>query len=109
MSFELVKTKHSPAVATLEGLKFREYEFQLHAGDILFVYTDGAPEATNTKNELFGTERMIDVLDKSSNLPIMDMIKNVSEAINLFVGDAPQFDDITMLGISYYGEEKNHE
>ena len=107
--FELVKTKHSPAVATLEGLKFREYEFQLHAGDILFVYTDGAPEATNTKNELFGTERMIDVLNKSSNLPIMDMIKNVSEAINLFVGDAPQFDDITMLGISYYGEEKNHE
>ena len=107
--FELVKTKHSPAVATLEGLKFREYEFQLNAGDILFVYTDGAPEATNAKNELFGTDRMIEVLNKSSDLPIMNIIENVGEAIDLFVGNAPQFDDITMLGISYYGEENNHE
>ena len=105
--FELVEYRHSPAVATMEGIRFREHEFELHPGDSLFVYTDGVAEATDSNNELFGTDRMLKALNKDPNAEPKDMLKNVKSAVDEFVGEAPQFDDITMLGFSYYGAEKD--
>ena len=105
-SYELVTYRHSPAVATMEGLRFREHSFELHPGDRLFVYTDGVPEATNAKNELFGSERMLAALNADPDVPPEQLLSNVRAAIDAFVGDAPQFDDITMLGFSYFGGEK---
>ena len=102
--FELVVYRHSPAVATMEGIKFKEHEFELHPGDTLFVYTDGVAEATNASNELFGTERMLEALNKDKDAPAEQLLKNVKEAIDDFVGEAPQFDDITMLGFKYFGK-----
>ena len=61
--YELIQYRHSPAVATMEGMRFREHEFELNPGDSLFVYTDGVPEATNAQNELFGTDRMLEALN----------------------------------------------
>ena len=63
-SFELVKYRHSPALATMEGIPFRQHEFRLQPGDTLFVYTDGVCEATNADNELFGEERMVEALNR---------------------------------------------
>ncbi len=105
-SYELVTYRHSPAVATMEGLRFREHPFELHPGDRLFVYTDGVPEATNAKNELFGCERMLAALNADPDVPPEQLLRNVRAAIDAFVRDAPQFDDITMLGFSYFGGEK---
>ncbi len=105
--FELVEYRHSPAVATMEGIRFREHEFELHPGDSLFVYTDGVAEATNSRNELFGTDRMLDALNREPEAQPKDMLKNVKNAVDAFVGEAPQFDDITMLGFNYYGTENN--
>jgi hypothetical protein len=61
--------KHSPAVAAIEGMTFREHEFKLKPGDSFFVYTDGVAEAMNSSNELFGTDRMLDALNKDDQLP----------------------------------------
>ncbi|MCR5322655.1 MAG: serine/threonine-protein phosphatase [Lachnospiraceae bacterium] len=61
--FEIVKYRHSPAVATIGDIPFKEHEFELHPGDSLFVYTDGVPEATNVENELFGADRMLESLN----------------------------------------------
>lgn len=102
--FELIIYRHSPAVATLEGIRFREHEFELHPGDKLFVYTDGVPEATNADNELFGAERMVEALNKSADCAVGDILSEVKAEIDRFVGEAPQFDDITMLGFEYYGD-----
>ena len=104
--YELVIYRHSPAVATIEGLRFREHEFRLNPGDSLFVYTDGVPEATNTENELFGNERMLDAINEVIDRPPEERLKHIKEAIDAFVGDAPQFDDITMLCLDYHGTEK---
>ena len=101
--YELVVYRHSPAVATMEGMRFREHAFELHPGDSLFVYTDGVPEATNTNNELFGTERMLSALNIAPDRKPQAILKSVRESIDNFVGNAPQFDDITMLGFSYQG------
>ena len=103
--YELVKYRHSPAVASMEGIRFREHEFEMHPGDSLYVYTDGVPEATNSQDELFGTDRMLDALNRKEYVSAEEMLSGVKEEIDTFVGDAPQFDDITMLCLNYYGKE----
>jgi|GEM_PF-1232609 len=101
--YELVEYRHSPAVATMEGIRFREHSFELHPGDRLFVYTDGVPEATDAHDVLFGNERMLAALNSDPEAAPEQLLRNVRAAIDAFVGDAPQFDDITMLGFSYFG------
>ncbi|MBP3815180.1 MAG: SpoIIE family protein phosphatase, partial [Butyrivibrio sp.] len=94
--FELSIYKHSVAVATMEGIKFREHEFELGHGDTLFCYTDGVTEATDAHNVLFGNDRLLAALNKDPDANAEQICKNVKESINEFVGEAPQFDDITM-------------
>lgn len=103
-NFELVKTKHSPAVAAMEGMKFREHSFELHSGDSLYVYTDGVPEATNVYDELFGTDRMLAALNEKPDSSAKELLDRVKKRIDAFVGNASQFDDITMLCLNYFGE-----
>ncbi len=103
--YELSVYRHSMAVAVMEGARFREHEFELHPGDSLFVYTDGVAEAMNVKNELFGTERMLAALNSDTEASPEQLLQNVRSAIDEFVGDAPQFDDITMLSFRYDGAE----
>ena len=103
-SFELITYRHSPAVATMEGIRFREHEFQLLPGDTVYEYTDGVSEATNANDELFGNDRLIAALNKESDAGVEALLKNVRMEIDRFVKDAPQFDDITMLGFQFYGD-----
>ncbi len=100
----LMKDKHSPAVATMEGMKFREYEFDLNAGDCLYIYTDGVAEATNSSEELYGTDRMIDALNETSGMNAENVLLSMKKAVDGFTGDAPQFDDITMLMLKFHGK-----
>ena len=102
--WSLMKDKHSPAVATIEGMKFREYEFDLNDGDCLYIYTDGVAEATNSSDELYGTERMIDALNKTSGMNAENVLLSMKKAVDDFTGDAPQFDDITMLMLKFHGK-----
>ena len=104
--YELITYRHSPAVATMEGMRFKEHEFELHPGDSLFVYTDGVAEATNANNELFGPERTLDALNTDPNAEPKAVLANVMKAIDSFVAGAEQFDDITMLCFKYNGSGK---
>ena len=102
--YELIKTKHMPAVAFMDGLKYRQSEIHLDPGDRLFVYTDGVPEATNANNELFGNDRLLAALNRNPDAEPSELLPSVKKEIDEFVGDAPQFDDITMLGFIYHGK-----
>ena len=107
--YELIVYRHSPAVAVMPGMKFREHEFEMHPGDSLFVYTDGVPEATNAHDELFGGERMLAALNRDPDAAPETLLRNVRAELDVFVGQAPQFDDITMLGLRYVGSgAKSH-
>ena len=101
--YELVTYRHSPAVATMEGMPYKEHSFELHPGDSLFVYTDGVAEATNANNELFGTDRMLTALNRNPDAIPEEVLSNVMDGINAFVAGAQQFDDITMLCLKYNG------
>ena len=104
-SYELVEYRHSPVVAFMKGIPFDEHPFQLFPGDRLLVYTDGVAEATNAEVELFGTRRMLDTLNAAGELSPRDTLLALKRSIDDFVGDAPQFDDITMLCLDYYGTD----
>ena len=103
--FELVVYRHSPAVATLEDIEFREHEFYMEPGDTLFVYTDGVTEATNAKYELFGSDRMLEALNDDPDASPEELLMHVKKEIDDFVGDAPQFDDVTMMALRYDGPQ----
>ncbi|WP_407383602.1 PP2C family protein-serine/threonine phosphatase [Ruminococcus sp.] len=102
-AYELVEYRHSPPVSLVRKLRFREHAFEMRPGDRLFVYTDGVAEAMNTEHELFGTDRLLAVLNSDQSASPQQVLENVTNGINAFVGDAEQFDDITMLGFAYYG------
>lgn len=102
--FELFKDKHSPAVATMEGLKFKGYEIQLDPGDTLFVYTDGAPEAINSAEEQYGVQRLLDILNQNKDVSMDRLLPRVNRNISDFAGEADQFDDVTLVGFRYIGQ-----
>ena len=103
--YELYKQKHNIALAIKKGIKFREYELDLKPGDSLFVYTDGAPEAINSSMTEYGTDRLLEVLNKRKNFPQKDLLKFVRLDIKSFVGDEEQFDDVTMIGFKFNGPD----
>ncbi|MEG0839022.1 MAG: SpoIIE family protein phosphatase [Hydrogenoanaerobacterium sp.] len=95
--YELLKDKHGFVLAGLEHSRYTEYELQMHQGDRIFLYTDGVPEATNTDNELYGTDRMIYTLNLHKECACEELLAAIQQDVNDFAGQAPQFDDITML------------
>ncbi|MBR0157235.1 MAG: serine/threonine-protein phosphatase [Clostridia bacterium] len=104
-SFGLFRDKHGLVIGGMDGLKYKEYELTLSPGDKLFVYTDGVPEATDADNELFGTERMLSALNAEPEADPSRILRNVRAAVDGFVKDAEQFDDLTMLCLEYHGKE----
>ena len=102
-SYDLIVYKHSMPVGVMRDLPFREHEFQLNPGDSFFVYTDGVVEATDADKELYGSDRMLQALNRNPDAQPEQMLANISQDIDRFVDGAEQFDDITMLCFRYFG------
>lgn len=102
--YELYKTKHSFVLAAMDNVKFKSETIKLQKGDRLFLYTDGVPEATDSDNTLYGTDRMLNVLNRAKDSTCEELLAAVEEDINSFVGNAPQFDDFTMVCLKYDGQ-----
>ena len=107
----LERDPHGVVLGSMEGMKYRNAQWSLAPGDMLYLYTDGVPEANNEKSELFGEKRMMDALERSrqvleengraekTNLELF--LRTVRSHIDDFVGDTPQFDDLTMMCLEY--------
>ena len=112
--FVLEHDPHGLAMGVLEGSRYRNVTWQMSPGDLLFLYTDGVPEANNSKQELFGEERMMKALGKSmvaarqgsaSGEPDLQLLlRSLRAQIDDFAGETPQFDDLTMMCLEYKGE-----
>jgi sigma-B regulation protein RsbU (phosphoserine phosphatase) len=101
--YELYTDKHGLVLGGMEGVSYKEYEFELAPGDSLFLYTDGVPEATNSSEEMFGTDRMLEALNTDPDAAPDQILANVRKAVDEFVMDYEQFDDLTMMCIRYNG------
>ena len=104
-SFALYKDKHGLVIGGMEGVRYKEYELQLQPGTKLFLYTDGVPEATSADTVLFGTDRMLEALNAAQDKTPEEILKVVRSAVDGFVQDAEQFDDLTMLCMEYFGKD----
>ena len=105
--YELMMDEHDPAIGVRDGLRYREYELTLNRGDMLFQYTDGVTEATDSDLEMFGEERLVEALNLAPDGDPEATIRNIHVAIEGFVKQATQFDDITMLCVRYNGSDKS--
>ncbi len=103
--FEYLKTRAGFVLAGMEGIRYRVSELTFSPGDRLFLYTDGVPEATNTENKLYGEDRLLDFMNKNASAAATDILPMLKANIDEFVGEAPQFDDITMLMFDYKTKE----
>lgn len=100
-TFEYLQARPNFILAGMEGVSYRKNEIHLLPGDELFLYTDGVTEATNQSQELFGESRLQEALNGVAEETVESRCKTVKHAIDRFVGDAEQFDDITMLSVRF--------
>lgn len=84
-----------------EKYQFRNCELHLNPSDVILQYTDGVTEATTAENEAFGDERFLSALNSAASTKPDELLAHIRAKIDEFVKDAPQFDDITMLGLRF--------
>ena len=103
-TYEYLKTRAGFVLAGMEGVRYRKNELELAPGDAIYLYTDGVTEATDLNTELYGEDRLHTVLEKYKDAAPQVICDEVKRDVDAFVGEAPQFDDITMLSLKYNGE-----
>ena len=97
--FTYLKARSGMVLAGMDGVKYRLNELQLSPGDQIFLYTDGVTEATDKNNQLYGEERLLETVNGNFIKDTKKLCDTVKTDVDTFVGDAPQFDDITMLSV----------
>lgn len=105
-TFTCLKSRPGLVLAGMEGIRYRKNEVQLELGDIIYLYTDGVTEAVNVCKELYGEERLLKILNEYENADPKAICEAVKVDVDLFAGDEPQFDDITMVCLRYNGPQK---
>lgn len=95
--FEPIRSLPGFVLGGMDGLIYKHKVIPLVPGDKIFLYTDGVTEATNPDQELYGTERLRAYLDSHATDKAEEIVEGLRSDIDMFVGIADQFDDITML------------
>ncbi|HAV01549.1 MAG TPA: hypothetical protein DCW47_10230 [Lachnospiraceae bacterium] len=104
--YELIKYKHNTAIGVMDDMEYNEHEFYLKKGDMLFVYTDGLPEATDRKEEMFGSVRMLETLNRYRKEAPKELLIGIRDTVGEFVGEREPFDDLTMMALEWGKAEK---
>lgn len=101
--FRYHKTRAGFVLAGMEGIRYRRFEMQLAPGDTIFLYTDGVTEATDASQQLYGENRLLAMMNGQAGKSARDVCEAVKADVDAFVGEAEQFDDITMLCLTWHG------
>lgn len=106
--FEIMYDEHDLVLGGIEDISYRDYEIKLEPGDRIYVYTDGVPECMDENDNQFGMDAAIDVLNgclgqTSLEVSAQMLDDKVYEALKEHMGNAMQYDDITMLCLKYIG------
>lgn len=91
-------------LAGMEEITYRQGSLKLNKGDMLLLYTDGVTEATGPSKELYGEQRLKQIVEDAGNISPKEEIDVLWKAVDGFREDEPQFDDITMLAIAWRGQ-----
>ena len=105
-NFEYLKSRAGFVLAGMDGVRYKKQEFDIAPGSTIYLYTDGVTEATSLDKELYGEGRLIECLDNNHDCDMETLCKKVMEDVDAFVGEADQFDDITMVAFKLIPEGK---
>ena len=103
-SFEYLHSKVGFVLAGMDGVKYRRQEIQMQPGDILYLYTDGVTEATNAEVQLYGEDNLLKAMNSCEFESMKELCTFIKADVDAFVGEAPQFDDITMVAFKFIGQ-----
>ena len=99
--FEYVRIRKGLVLGAMADIPYKSHEIEFNPGDTIFLYTDGVTEATDAHDELYGEDRLLKILNSREFNDMNELCDTVKADVDLFVGDAPQFDDITMLALRF--------
>jgi sigma-B regulation protein RsbU (phosphoserine phosphatase) len=102
--FEPVHDQHNLVLGGIQRAEYAEYEIRMQPGDMLFVYTDGVPDAKGS-GERYGASRLLEALNASAPEEPEKVLAAVTESIDAFTGGTEQFDDLTMLFVRWKGKQ----
>jgi sigma-B regulation protein RsbU (phosphoserine phosphatase) len=94
--------RHGPALGPIEGVTYKENTDRMEKGDLLLLYTDGVTEAMNPERAMYEEDRLVNVLAGGNYIEPDQVINAIATDIKKFTKGAEQFDDITMLAISFH-------
>lgn len=103
--FAYHKTRAGFVLAGMEGIRYRRFELQLTPGDTIYLYTDGVTEAIDAAGVFYGEDRLLGLLDRHQGDSAQAVCEAVKADVDAFVGEAEQFDDITMLCLTWHGPQ----
>lgn len=100
-----------PEILTADGrflgmlpeLELEERETRLYPGDLLVMYSDGVPDAVNPENAIYGLDRLRALLEAHRSAPAKIVCSAIFNDVFEFRGNAPAFDDITVLVVRCEG------
>lgn len=107
--FNYIEQRPGFVLAGLDGFRYKQFDVELQPGDKVFLYTDGVTEATNKENKLYGEERLRNFLNSHKEDSVYDLVTKLRSDVDMFAGDSPQFDDITMLAFEYRNKQKTKD
>lgn len=94
---EEIKINHGLFLGGIEFTRYKQDEIRMEPGDRLLLFTDGVVEAHDKGKNLYGNERLQQVLDGARDCPGEEVLDRIFEDVNVFATGVPQFDDITMV------------
>lgn len=97
--FEYMKARSGLVLAGMKGIKYRKNEIRLEPGDQIYLYTDGVTEAVNNDEKFYSEQRLLDFVNSLGDIDPEKLCLSIKKDVDIFVGDTPQFDDITMLSL----------
>ncbi|MCL2184623.1 MAG: SpoIIE family protein phosphatase [Treponema sp.] len=107
--FEYLKTQPCVVLGFMEQTEYNEEEINLDEGDMIFLYTDGVTEAMNKSLELFGEARLLNTVNKKTNISVQELIAAIKTDVDNFAQEAEQADDITMLAFAITDKKNQGE
>lgn len=105
--FEQLEYQNFPEVGATESFRYRDHGFQLYPGDSVFIFSDGVRNARNHKDERFGDQRVLELLNREPEATPSVLIQSLKQTVDRFREDESQPDDITMLCLKYYGTDES--
>jgi len=97
------ETGKGMAIGIMEDAEYSDVSLVLDEGESLVLYTDGATEAFDLDNRMFGEERLIRCIEENSSRPSREIWDRIYQALSQFQAGREQFDDITVLFLKYLG------